>query len=338
MITILSVDWKMIYTSEYGIFVIFPMLIKPDALNHWTNHFYGYGSWHARLWFVAHEESGGDHPEEVGEKLDFFYDVHRDATNATLCDIREMYQCVGVRWEGPKAGLFKNRYAYRFGDRAALNKVWENLIHFSCGYKQRELPNTLDYQKYTFAAPSSPEALIRLYPLPGASHHGWNYNWLDLGEEFSFLESRTSYQDHVYQQRIHSILNAIQVYKPELVLMYGMSNINTLKDSIREFFPGVKFILVKSIKQKIPQHHRTNLNGTHLLISTQIPALRHNRIKTGFDWYAFGRGYSKYFLQIKRSQGWAQPFGKELQLLLRIGYEYAHIKAARLNAPGVSPE
>jgi hypothetical protein len=26
-----------------------------------------------------------------------------------------------------------------------------------------------------------------------------------------------------------------------------------------------------------------------MLITTQIPALRHNRIETGFDWQAFGK-------------------------------------------------
>ena len=265
------------------------MLIKPHTLDHWINHFYGYGSWKAQLWFVAHEEGGGDLPEEVAEKLDFFYDTHRAATTATLCDIRAVYRQVGIRWEGPKANVFSNRYEYRFGDRAVRNKVWENLIGFTCGYSDRHLPDMLEYQRHTFATPSSNEALIKLYPLPGANHHGWNYNWLDLPEEFNFLKSRTLYQDHVYQQRIQNLLNAVQAYKPKVVLMYGMSTINVLKQSVCEFFPDVKFTLVKAIKQKIPQHHRVDLEYTKLLITTQIPALRHNRIETGFDWHAFGK-------------------------------------------------
>jgi len=47
--------------------------------------------------------------------------------------------------------------------------------------------------------------------------------------------------------------------------------------------------MIKAIKQHIPQHHRVDLSGTTLLITTQIPALRHGRIETGFDWEAFGR-------------------------------------------------
>jgi hypothetical protein len=46
---------------------------------------------------------------------------------------------------------------------------------------------------------------------------------------------------------------------------------------------------MKAVKQQIPQHHRAELPGTTLLITTQIPALRHNRIETGFDWLEFGK-------------------------------------------------
>ena len=39
------------------------MLIEGQALEYWIDNFYGYGSWHAKLWFVAYEESGGDLPD-----------------------------------------------------------------------------------------------------------------------------------------------------------------------------------------------------------------------------------------------------------------------------------
>ena len=87
---------------------------------------------------------------------------------------------------------------------------------------------------------------------------------------------------------MNTILHNISAYRPDLVLMYGMNNINVLKDSVLEFFPAAKFKMVKAVKQQIPQHHRADLNGTTLLITTQIPALRHNRVETGFDWEAFG--------------------------------------------------
>lgn len=93
---------------------------------------------------------------------------------------------------------------------------------------------------------------------------------------------------------MHSILSNIHVFKPEVVLMFGLDNINKLKNSVQDFFDGAKFKMIKAttpiaIGSQIPQHHRADLNGTTMLITTQIPALRHNRIETGFDWEEFGK-------------------------------------------------
>jgi len=66
--------------------------------------------------------------------------------------------------------------------------------------------------------------------------------------------------------------------------MYGMSNINGLKNSF-----SAKFKMIKGTQQVIPQHHRADIDGTTLIITTQIPTLRHGRPGTGFDWYEFGK-------------------------------------------------
>jgi hypothetical protein len=68
-----------------------------------------------------------------------------------------------------------------------------------------------------------------------------------------------------------------------------MENINGLKKSVEAFFPSTKFKSIKAVKMQTPQYHRAEINGTVLLITTQIPALRHGRIETGFDWQEFGR-------------------------------------------------
>ena len=68
-----------------------------------------------------------------------------------------------------------------------------------------------------------------------------------------------------------------------------MDNINTLKKSVQQFFPDAIFKLIKATKRQIPQHHRADIDGTTVLITTQVPALRHNRIETGFDWEEFGK-------------------------------------------------
>ena len=263
------------------------MRIEDNALKHWINNFYGYGSWQAKFWFVGYEESGGDELEEVAEKLNYFYNLQTPNT-PTLCDIREMYNNVAFRVEGPRAKKFATLNDHRFGRQATLHGAWKNLIAFVHGHQNKKLPDLLTYQKISFVLSSaSNEALIQLYPLP-AHNHAWYYSWLDL-PQFPFLKSRALYKDYVYPKRTHSILQNISIYKPEVVLMYGMDNINLLKESVHEFFPTAKFTLVKAIKQQIPQHHRADFNGTTLIITTQIPALRHNRTETGFDWYEFGK-------------------------------------------------
>jgi hypothetical protein len=264
------------------------MLINESALKHWIDHFYGYGSWDARLWFVANEEGGGDLPEDVADKLNYFINTHPSGEGAMLCDIRELYKHTAVRWDGPKASQFRDFNEFRFGPNAVLHGVWKNLISFVHGYRGVHLPDLLDYQKQEFVSSSQDsEALIRLYPLPAPHNHGWYYSWLDM-PQFGFLKSRARYQETVFPNRIETILNNIATHKPDLVLMYAMSNINALKGAVQDCFHDARFSMVKASKQHTPQYHRAEINGTVLLITTQLPALRHGRIETGFDWYAFG--------------------------------------------------
>jgi hypothetical protein len=264
------------------------MLIEEKTLTHWVDHFYGYGSWQAKCWFIGYEESGGDFPEEVAEKLTYFYSAH--ATNqATLCDIRELYRQVTARIEGTKADLFTTLYDYRFGNQAVQHNVWKNLISFEHGYRGKNLPDLLSYQKNLFVLPATgSEAWIKLYPLPSTHNHAWYYSWLDL-PQIDFLRTRTAYEQRIYPNRINTILSNIKTYKPIIVVMYGMNNITALKQSVQESFEGVNFKMIKAIKQQIPQHHRADINGTTLVITTQVPTLRHNRIESGFDWQAFGK-------------------------------------------------
>jgi hypothetical protein len=257
------------------------MLMDAKLLKHWIENFYGYGSWDATIWFVGYEESGGNVPEDVTERLDFFTKQHAANTSA-LCDIRNLYQQIDARIEGSKAKLFKTLYDYRFGKNAVQHGAWKNLIAFAHSYRNEKLPDLLAYQKNSFAAQR--EALILLYPLPSPHNHAWYYSWLGM-PEFNFLKNRSIYEEQVYRNRIQTILSNINQYKPEVVVMYGMNNIVTLKKSVYEIFPDAKFTMVKAIKQLIPQHHRAKLNAsTTLLITTQVPTLHHNRAETGFDW------------------------------------------------------
>ncbi|MBK9730388.1 MAG: hypothetical protein IPO83_03715 [Chitinophagaceae bacterium] len=141
------------------------MLIEEKALKHWIDNFYGYGSWDATIWFIGYEENGGDVSEEVTGKVNYFYKVYAP-TDATLCDIRELYRQVAISLDDPKSILLTNRCEYRFGKNAVQNVVWKNLVAFQYGYRNEILPDFLEYQKHTFASPSEHnEVLICLYPL-----------------------------------------------------------------------------------------------------------------------------------------------------------------------------
>jgi hypothetical protein len=264
------------------------MLIDEKSLEHWINKFYGYGSWSAKIWFVGFEETGGDLPEEVAEKINYFAHAHSCATDATLCDIRELYRQVKFRIEGPRGELFDTFHDHRFGTNATLHGLWKNLIAFVHGYQNKKLPDLLAYQKKSFAsARVESEAWIQLYPLP-AHNHAWYYAWLDV-PRMPFLKNRRLYEEHAFQSRVDAILKNMGLHKPKVVLMYGMNDINSLKDSVRKFFPAAKFKMVKATPRVIPQHHVTSVDGTAIVITTQIPALRHNRIETGFDWEKLGQ-------------------------------------------------
>jgi len=261
------------------------MLIKEQTLEHWIREFYGFGSFNAPVWFIGYEESGGDLPEDVAERLDYFYNLN-SKNRQPLCDLRDLYKNVVFRSEGQRTKLFKTMYDYRFGESAVLHGLWKNLIAFTHGYLGLKLPDLLTYQKESFARTN--EALIQLYPLPSPHNHAWYYSWLDLPQK-SFLTTRKTYEQHLYPQRIQTILEKIKEHKPKVVMMFGMNNINNLKRSIQLFFGDVEFNMVKGIKLQTPQYHRTDVPNTTFIITTQMPALKHNRIETGFDWERLGR-------------------------------------------------
>ena len=262
------------------------MLIEEQKLEHWIQNFYGFGSYNAPVWFIGYEESGGDLPEDVAERLDYFHNL-AVKENQPLCDLRDLYRNVSFRSDGQRAKLFKTMYDYRFGENAVLHGLWKNLIAFSHGYKGIELPDLLTYQQRHFTRRT--EALIQLYPLPSPHNHAWYYSWLDVPQK-SFLVTRKMYEEHLYPRRIQTIFEKIKEYKPEVVMMFGMSNINALKRSIQTFFDGgVEFKMIKGIKLQTPQYHRADIDGTTFIITTQMPALKHNRIETGFDWERLGR-------------------------------------------------
>ncbi|MGC3946918.1 MAG: hypothetical protein QM762_20780 [Chryseolinea sp.] len=262
------------------------MQISEENLKLWINKFYGYGSWKARIWLLGYEEGGGDLPEEVAEKTDYFAAKHAAFSEPVLCDARDLYHQVTYRDEGPKGKNFNTLYDYRFGKEALLHGAWKNLIAFTHGYNNQSPPDLIRYQKNSFLSGDN-EAIIRLYPLPSPHSHAWYYRWLVVSKPLSYIRDRAKYEQEVYPNRIKAILQQIRAHRPKLVLLYGMNNIQKIKESFETEF-SAKFKMVKAIKLQIPQHHFASIEGTQVIITTQLPTLRHNRVETGFEWHYFG--------------------------------------------------
>lgn len=261
------------------------MIIDESSLQYWIDHFYGYGDWNANIWFVGYEEGGGELPEEVAEKLNYFSAVHAASSRAELCEIRDLYRHVTYRDNGPKGKAFGSLFDYRFGTDGMLHGAWKNLIAFAHGFRQEDPPDLLTYQKNYFLRER--EAMVQLYPLPSPHSHAWYYSWQVVSEPLAYIRNRERYEKHVFPRRIETIIDQILKHKPALVLMYGMNNIDAIKESFGRVYPA-RFKMVKAIKLQLPQHHVAAIGDTRLLITTQVPTLRHNRAETGFNWYYFG--------------------------------------------------
>ncbi|MEJ1239970.1 hypothetical protein WBG78_17655 [Chryseolinea sp. T2] len=268
-------------------------LISEHNLQLWIDKFFGYGTWGANIWLVGYEEGGGDLPEEVAEKTNYFAVHHQQSEQPVLCDLQDLYRNVGYRDEGPKGKSFETLFEYRFGKDALLNGAWKNLIAFTHGYNHHEVPDLLNYQKTSFID-SGDAAMVRFYPLPSPHSHAWYYRWLVVSKPLSYIRDREQYEQHVFPNRMSSIIRQIKKHRPGLVLMYGMTNVQKIKDSFEQELKSIKFRMVKAVKLQIPQHHAAWFGETQVIITTQLPTLRHNRVETGFDWHYFGDLVSSY--------------------------------------------
>src|SRR6187549_330053 len=100
-------------------------LISEKSLQHWLDHFWGFGSWQAKIWFVGYEESGGDLPEELAEKLNWFFNLHDGGNTSSLCDLRALYKHVAFRANGSRSEKFSTLHDYRFGaETRTLHGTW----------------------------------------------------------------------------------------------------------------------------------------------------------------------------------------------------------------------
>src|SRR5690606_38906747 len=96
-----------------------------------------------------------------------------------------------------------------------------------------------------------------------------------------------------YEERMASLLRNISTYKPQLVLMYGMENITSLKSVVQAHYPKTKFSMAKAVKQRIPQHHRADLDGTTLSSPPRSPRYATTALRRASTGMSSGRDVFK---------------------------------------------
>ena len=209
------------------------MLIEATAPKYWIDNFYGYGSWRRQV------------------LVRWLWRTRRRCTRRSSRKAKLLLQCARVRYglalrhpwivrsSGIPVGRAASREIYQperppFWSRCNFTR-WLEKPHRLCAWIPKRKPSwSAHVSEKLICTSSAPNgALIPLFPLP-AHNHAWYYAWLEL-PQFPFLKSRALYEDYIYSTRINQILKNITVYKPEVVVMCGMDNINLLQKSVQEF-------------------------------------------------------------------------------------------------------
>jgi len=178
-------------------------MLNPSTLNNYIESFFGYGRWTAPLWFVGIEEAGG----KMGAEIEQRRTVWAKRGHMELEDALTFYPETGNhRWHGINA---------------TLQTTWTQLIRMLLPAQGKsDSPNAiLDYQRNWLGSVHGETCLLELFPLPSPTHFTWNYAaW----SEIPWLQSRQAYEQHILDQRIQSLRQRIDHYRPRvLVVFYG---------------------------------------------------------------------------------------------------------------------
>lgn len=174
-------------------------MLDPDHLRRFMHTFLGYGSWNARLWFAGMEEGGGSDLPEIASRLAAW-------DGSELMDIREFHRGLeGIDW---------------FGKHPPLQSTWSKLIRvLLCAEGLACNSETVRrHQRDELGSASGRTALIELLPLPAQSMQHWIYDKLWIPE----LATRATYARRLRNERMLTIRDRIDKYKPAAIVFYGV--------------------------------------------------------------------------------------------------------------------
>jgi hypothetical protein len=178
-------------------------MLNDNLLQEFIHGFYGYGNYKAPFWFIGMEEGGGGSFVEIRQRL-AIWDTrgHRE-----LEDVADYHRAFGItkHWDEP----------------VSLQSTWGKLIRVLMGAKGlAPSPSDLkDYQRDHLGRESGETCLLELMPLPSPGMSKWFYGDIST---LPYLVNREKYLKEISPVRIKHIQSQISIYKPPVVLFYGL--------------------------------------------------------------------------------------------------------------------
>jgi len=181
-------------------------------LDSYCSEFFGYGNLGSKLWFIGMEEGGGDKYEQVQRRFAAWAKWGRPRLMCAASFHKEL--------ELPKDF---------FTEGAPLQYTWNKLIHLCMkanGEKtEPDRERRRKFQIYELGRPNSNHCLLELLPLPSPSGSKWLYGkWFPV---VAWLANRNSYRQRYLLKREKAIQCLVRRYRPKVVIMYGLANIES---------------------------------------------------------------------------------------------------------------
>ena len=179
-------------------------LLDDERLEAFATHFYGYGNYTGKYWFVGMEEGGGDSFQEIEKRLA----IWSQRGGCELEDVAEYHIALGI--------------TYPFAPTAKLQPTWSKLIRVLLsaeGYSALK-EDVRAYQRHYLGRKSGESCLLELLPLPSPSTSDWLYAQYS---QLKYLTDRETYRHYFMPKRIRHIKERIRQYKPKAVIFYSFS-------------------------------------------------------------------------------------------------------------------
>lgn len=193
-------------------------MINLDDLQAYSTKFLGYGNPRAKLWFVGMEEAGASDALSLERRITLW----KERGSCEYEDSVEFKQQLGDA---------KNF----FGENNRIQRTLGFLIRCEIAAyegRQASLVEVKRYQRQMWGRRNAQSAALELSALPQASLKDWG---IPVSMRLGHFESRRAYGEFISTVRVNALVNAIEKYKPAVVICYGASYKeywNTLRSAV----------------------------------------------------------------------------------------------------------